>query len=313
MGWITTQKQRIAGGAFALGLACVAPVALAQEDEVVEGGRAMEMPDGAMLTSDMKISFAGGVDYNTHFISYGFDVWGVGDDFGEDMTLNPWAEVAADFGSFSVVVGTWMDINSNGASPIGGQFQEIDAYYGLSFDVDKFSFGITYQDWVYGGGVEKILDLSVGYDDSELWGGDFALNPSFVAHKRLGSTNIAAATVGGDTGDENGWVLVAGIEPGFTLIDSEDYPIDLSIPVSLGFFLEEGFHGTNAAGTAIADDGFGYFSIGANLSMPLTFIPAEYGAWSAGAGLTYYYTDEDVIPNPDDTFITGTIGISVSF
>ncbi len=295
MGWISTHKNRIVGSSMALGLACAAPVAIAQEE------------------SPMKISFAGGVDYNTHFISYGFDVWGVGNDFGKDMTLNPWAEVAADFGSFSIVVGTWWDVNSNATSAIGGQLQEVDMYYGISFDVDKFSFGITYQDWVYAGGVEKILDLSVGYDDSELWGGDFALNPSLVLHKRLGSSNIAAANVGGNTESENGWVAVLGVEPGFTLLDSEDYPIDLSIPVAVGFFLDEGFHGTNADGTAIADDGFGYFSIGANLSMPLTFIPAEYGAWSAGLGLTYYYTDDDVIPNEDDSFITGTIGISVSF
>ncbi len=261
---------------------------------------------------ETKISFAGGVDYNTHFVSYGFDVWGVGTDFGDDATLNPWAEVAVDFGAFSLFVGTWWDVNTNGAASIGGQIQEIDVYYGLGFDVGDFSFGVTYQDWVYAGGVETILDFSVGYDDSELWGdfmgGEFALSPSLVVHNRLSSTNIDAVP----GGDENSTVLVFSIEPGFQLVDSEDYPISLSIPVSVGYFLEEGFHGAKSDGT-VTDDGFGYVSIGANLSMPLTFIPAEYGSWSAGAGLTYYMTDEDVIDNEDDNFLTGTIGFSVSF
>ncbi|MFT4546847.1 MAG: hypothetical protein ACI9MB_000792 [Verrucomicrobiales bacterium] len=36
--------------------------------------------------------------------------------------------------------------------------------------------------------------------------------------------------------------------------------------------------------------------------------------WALNAGVTYYYTSSDVIPNnPDESFVTGSLGVSVSF
>lgn len=298
----------IATGVAAMGLATAAPVAMAQDE--VEGGRGgMAIEDGAMLAEDMQIGFSAGIDYNTHFISYGLDVWAQGAEWGGRDTLNPWAELAIGIGDFTIVTGLWADINDNAPPSLGGDIQEIDWWIGVSYSLDEFSFGVTYQAWAYAGGTEKILDLSFSYDDSALWGeSGFALSPGIVLHKRLSSSNIG--TVPG--GDENGWVVVFGIEPGFTLIDSESYPVDISIPVSIGLFTEDGFHGLDTSG-AVADTGFGFISVGLFASMPLTFVPAEYGSWSVSAGITYYHTNEDVIANPDEDFVTGTIGFALDF
>jgi len=80
----TDLKTKAIAASLGLGLAMAGVSAPAFADEETE----------------MKVSFAAGVDYNTHFISYGYDVWGGGDDFGKNSTYNPWDEVGLEFGSF---------------------------------------------------------------------------------------------------------------------------------------------------------------------------------------------------------------------
>jgi len=252
---------------------------------------------------EMKISGAAGIDYNTHFILWGYDVWGQGDTWGAKSTLNPWAELSFDLGTFTATVGTWWDVNDNAPPSIGSQIQEIDMYYGISTSWEDFSFGIMYQDWYYGGSTEKVVDFTVGYDDSEIWGGDFALNPSFTAHRLLSGGEITGVK-------DAGWAFAAVIEPGFTLIESETMPVDVTIPVAV-LFGDDDFY---------ADSGVASVSVGAIFSMPVSCIPSEYGEWTMTAGVTYYMQDDDALPNPaagginpDDEFLTGTIGLSLSF
>jgi hypothetical protein len=243
----------------------------------VAGGSALMAPAAHAeegVADGLNVSVAVNLELNSHFVSYGLDVWGAGRSWGSKSTLNPSIEFEFDFNYVSVVFGTWWDVNDNAASSIGGDLQEIDVWVGASFDYEGFTFGVMYQAWMYGGGTEKILDISVAYDDSELWGGDFALNPSVVFHKRLASSNIDAPP----SGSENGWVIELGIEPEFEIISHETYPVTLAVPVALGLFPEKGFHGTQSNGRT-TKTGYGYFSIGANLTVPLSFVPASYGAW----------------------------------
>ena len=288
-------------GACGLGLGLVTPAAFAQMDVDATDTTSRETtPD--LVAEDFesddepKISGTFGIDYNTHFVSYGFDVWGAGTEFWEDNTLNPYVELGLDFDRFSVTAGIWFDINDNAAASIGGDIQEVDFYYGVSTGYEDFTFGVTYQHWHYGGGVEQVLDLDIGYDDSGLWGDeDFALNPSFRYHDRLASSNIG--------GDSNGAAFLFGIEPALDLIQSEEYPVGVSIPVTVAFGTDDFY----------ADSGYAYLSVGAQFSVPLEFIDTAYGEWSLGAGLTFYQTDEDAIGNADDNFLTGNIGVSVGF
>lgn len=284
-------------------LGLVAPTAFAQREEEEE----IPIP----TEPDMKVSATIDYSLNTHFISYGLDVWGGGNDFCcNDATMNPSAEVAFDLAPFTIYGGTWWDVNDNAPPSIGGDLQEVDVWIGTAYDWENFTFSTTYQAWLYGGGTEQIFDLAIGYDDTEFWGdsGMVALNPSILFHKRLSSTNITSPP----SGTENGWVIVLGIEPSFTVLESEDYPVTLSIPVALGLFLEDGFHGTKSDGTT-TDAGFGYVSIGATASVPLSFIPSQYGEWSLNANVTYWFTDDDTIANPDESFLTGMLGLTLTF
>jgi hypothetical protein len=84
--------------------------------------------------------------------------------------------------------------------------------------------------------------------------------------------------------------------------------VTFSFPLNIAYFLEDDFHGNSI------DSGFGYASLGVAASLPLTpYIGEAYGDWSLNAGLTYYVTDDDVVGNDNDNFLTSSIGLSVAF
>lgn len=248
-------------------------------------------PTSAPITTEEESKFSGvlSLDFNTHFISYGADVWGDGDSMSEPG-FNPsvaftWALPAG----FSATLGTWWDVNSkNGgnSSPIGGRIQEIDVWYGLSYSISDFTVGVTYNQWFYGSDTEDSIDLSFSYATF--------LNPTLTLHHRFDP---------GASGGENGTVAVLGLSHSFDL-----GPVTIGIPFNVAYFFSDDFH------PGSTDDGFGYGSIGLTATVPLSFIDEAYGDWSFKAGLTYYVTDQQIIPgNVEGDFFTANVGVSVSF
>lgn len=250
---------------------------------------------------------------NTHFISYGADVWGSGERWN-DVLFNPSLELGIELGGgFKFILGTWWDVNDNADSSIGKRVQEVDAWAGLGYTVDKWSFTLLYQTWMYGGETEQIVDFKVAYDTF--------LNPSLLVHGR---------TDAGASGGKEGVVLVAGISEGFDL-----GPVTFSFPINVAFFPTKGFHAAGSdgspaipevpaqfgvafeegipavPGTDESDSGFGFASAAVNASVPVKFLP---GDWTFGVGATYYYTNDEVIPNNrDDSFVTGSAGLTLTF
>ena len=226
------------------------------------------------------------LDFNTHFVSYGVDVWKDGSSMS-DPTFNPMIELAFALpADLTFTLGTWWDVNSKIPSALGGRIQEVDVWTGLSYTYDKFTVGVTYQAWMYGGTTEDIVDVKFAYDT--------LLSPSLTVHNR-----IDAGASGGNTGT----VLVLGLSHSV-----EAGPLTISFPVNIAYFLEDDFHG----GT---DNGFGFASVGVAASLPLTpYIGGSFGEWALNSGLTYYFTDDEVIPgNPQDNFLTASLGLSVAF
>jgi hypothetical protein len=227
-------------------------------------------------------------DFNSHFVSYGADVWGDGSSMS-DPIFNPSIELVwALPGGWSAKLGAWADVNSKappGYPSIGGRVQEVDVWAGIGYTIDKLSLGVTYQNWIYGDETEEVLDLTIAYDT--------LLSPSLTIHTRLdeGAAN------------DTGTILLLGVSHSV-----EAGPVTVSFPLGIAFFLDEDFH---AAG---AEDGLGYGSIGIQAAMPLGAPGSAYGDWTLKAGLTYYVTDQEVIPNnPKGDFLTANLGISVAF
>lgn len=234
------------------------------------------------------------LDFNTHFVSYGLDVWADGSSMSEP-TFNPNLELYFALpADFTLTLGTWWDVNSKpggSTSPLGGRIQEVDVYAGLGYTYDKFTVGVTYQAWMYGSDTEDILDIKFAYDTF--------LAPSLTIHNRLDQ--------GAAAGDE-GTILVLGLSHSI-----EAGPVTISFPFNLAYFLTDDFHNFPVNGGS--DEGFGYLSIGVGASLPLTpYIGEAYGEWALNGGLTYFFTDDDVIPNnPQDNFLTASLGLSVAF
>ena len=220
------------------------------------------------------------LNYNTHFISYGQDIWGAGTDFGDKGTFNPSIELNFDLGGgFKAILGTWWDVNSNADSSIGDAIQEVDVWGGFGYTTGNLSFTLVYQEWLYASQSERIIDFKIAYANF--------LNPSIMFHGR----------VDGAEPFDTGLVTVLGIAPG-----TKAGPVALSFPIQVAADTD-GFHG--------GDGGFSFASAGITASVPVSFLP---GNWSLNAGLVYYYTEDSVFPtNVDDSFLTGTIGLGLTF
>jgi hypothetical protein len=70
----------------------------------------------------------------------------------------------------------------------------------------------------------------------------------------------------------------------------------------------------------LEDDTFGYFDVGLVASVPLSFIPSDYGSWSASAGVHFLFlgdttehADEGGSSARDDFHLIGTFGISFAY
>jgi hypothetical protein len=231
------------------------------------------------------------LDFNSHFVSYGTDVWG-DDDSLSDMGFNPMLELAFALpAGFTATLGTWWDVNSKGDSStsvgnIGGQLREVDVWAGLAYKYEKFTVGVTFQDWIYNSATEEILDVKFAYD--------CLLAPSLTIHNRLGA---------GGSGGNEGTILVLGLSHSI-----ETGPVTFSFPVNLAYFLDNDFHANST------DSGFGYASVGVGAALPLSpYIGEAIGDWTLNAGLTYFFTDNEVVGNFDDDFLTSNIGLSLAF
>ncbi len=214
------------------------------------------------------------LDYNSHFISYGFDVWGDGDN--PEGTFNPSLSVEYKLNdALSFNAGFWLDVNDNGGGPF--ETVETDVWIGASYTSGITTASLTLQNWQYGGTSEGILDLGLSFDTF--------LSPSVTLHKRLDE---------GASGGFNGTFLVVGAEHTFDFNDQ----FSLTIPVSIGFALDE-FHTT--------ESGYGFTSIGLSANYAINEMT------SLHAGVTYWDTDSEVIGNAEDSFYSFNAGITFSF
>jgi hypothetical protein len=216
--------------------------------------------------------------YETHFVSYGSDVWGGGDTW-DDSLFHPTLEVDFNLGGgWQAYVNLWADVNDLSAVPsdIGGNVQELDVNVGVYYTMDKWKFQLGYGAWMYGGDTEHIIDGKITYNDGT-W------NPFLMLHGRVD-----------DFPYDSGLVAQVGIAPSKTF-----GKVTVSLPVTVSFDTD-GFHG--------GDAGFAYASVGLGASIPL----AEHVTLNLGA--TYYHTDDEVIPfNVDEDFVLGSGGITISW
>jgi hypothetical protein len=266
------------------------------------------------------VSFSMGVDFTTAYFFRGI----VQENQG--LIYQPWADATFQLtDSLSVYLGTWNSIHDN-ATAAGNQEQwyESDFFVGASYSISEcLSADVSYI-WLYspGGGGEFSQEVNIGlsYDDSGLWGDGFdGLQPAIL---------VGIETSGGsDMGTDKGTYLELGISPSFTVVESASSPITLTIPVTVGLGWDY-YEGLNDATGVLEDDTFGYLDIGLDFSMPLSFVPAQFGSWEAAAGVHFLFLGDSAenintstawgnpgqgVGSGDDFEVIGTFGISMSY
>lgn len=257
-----------------------------------------------------KLSFSLGTDATTAYFFRGILQERDGviiQPYGE-MGVNLYENEGAPISSISLTGGLWASAHSalTGASGAGPRaFYELDVYGGANVGLfDVLDAGVSYVLYTSpNGGFSNIqeVDFSLGLDDSK-WLGAMALNPYVLFALEVDN--------GADLGSNQGTYAEIGINPSFEVIPGDRYPVTLSLPMLAGFSVNDYFQNANNN-----DETWGYARFGALLSVPLPFIPEEYGSWSATGGAYLYTFNSNLqkINQGNDPWVVGTWGISMSY
>jgi uncharacterized protein (TIGR02001 family) len=281
---------------------------------------------GETAVNNGKVSLSLGADITNEYFFRGI----VQEDQG--VLFQPWAEVGfALTEKLSFSVGIWNsfhEVDSDNGGRANDGWYEADLYFGLSYALtEQLSVGVTYTAYTSPNNLFSTVEevaVSLAYDDSALWGDMLpgGLQPSML---------VAFETDGTADGlGEEGIYLELGIEPSFDL--APDAGLSVSFPVTVGIGLDDYYEidnfdaigGTGSAGTpgftpdgiVDNDDNWGYAQIGIIFSMPMKFIPAEFGEWEAHAGINFLFLGNNakfIDPRHDDVHFIGLIGFGMSY
>jgi hypothetical protein len=259
-----------------------------------------------------RVSLSAGMDFTSAYFFRGIlqeDTGLIFQPYG-DITFNLY-EGTDGLNSVGATVGIWNSIHSGPTGADGPNadpkaWYEFDFYSALTFGLfNDWEAGATYTIYTSPNGVFKStqeIAFALAYDDSELLGA-FSLSPHILLAFEFQG--------GGATGPDTGTYFELGVEPGFTLLESERYPVALAFPLTLGLSLDDYYQNP----TTGKDETFGYFDLGLVASMPLGFIPADYGSWEIFVkGDFLFLGDSTKAINSGDSFeAIGTIGISLAY
>ncbi len=276
-------------------------------------------PTGAVAQDDPgpnqgKISASAGFDITNAYFFRGI----VQEDQG--FIIQPWVDISLNLSdNFDFNFGIWNSFHDvkTAAANTGNEpdtWYEADLYFGLTYTgLENTELGISYTALTSpNNGFPTIREVgfSAAYDDSALWE-DTAIASGLQPSMKL----VFELDGQADLGSNEGIYLELAIEPSFAIIESEDFPVTLSIPVTVGLSLGDYYEDPSSPG-GDDDSNFGYLDIGAVFSMPLTCIPADYGQWEMSVGLHYLYLSESTEALNQDTNgdeIIATFGISMGY
>ena len=256
-----------------------------------------------------RISLNAGVDFTTAYYFRGIlqEKNGfIAQPYG-DVTFNLY-EGSNGINSVDATLGLWNSFQekSPGDPDDPKSWYEVDLYGGVTMGL--------FENWTVGGLYTAYISpndsfettqevaFSLAYDDSDLLGA-LALSPQVLFAVEVQG--------GGATGPDLGTYFQLSFEPGLTLIESEDYPLHLSIPLTLGLSLDD-YYQDPVTGD---DSTFGYFDGGLVFSVPLAFIPADFGSWDFSAGVHFLALGDSTqaINNGDSFEAIGIFGISLAY
>jgi hypothetical protein len=260
-----------------------------------------------------RLSLSGGADWASAYFFRGIR------QETDGFILQPYGELAiklvegaGPLSSLSLSVGTWNSLHTGGASGAGcDACSDPKAWYESDFIVklgatffEDFTAGLVYTAYMSPNdlfGTVHELAVSLGYNDGKLLG-PFALNPSLLLAFELDGQ--------ADAGDSKGVYLQLGVSPGYTFLADSRYPLTLSLPVALGLSVNDYYEFGGSDNPA-----FGYVQWGPAASVPLAFIPAEFGKWQLKGSLSFLHLGKTLerVNDHDAFHVLGMVGIALSY
>ena len=258
------------------------------------------------------ISFTGGTDWASAYYFRGIATTQNGGN-----NVQPYAEIAfrlmenmGPLTSLSVAPGIWTNLHTGGglvvppSDPKG--WTETDFYFKVSavwWDVLTTSATFTYYSSP-NNTFTTYSDIGLGFSLSDSkWLGAFAVNPSILfAFETTGEALVADG--------KKGIYMQIGLAPGYTFFAESSYPLTISLPMTFGFSLKD-YYTVNGHNQT-----FGYFSWGPLISMPLKFIPAKFGSWSAKGGVQFLMLNSNLkaVNTGGDGFVPiGSVGLALTY
>ena len=264
--------------------------------------------------NDGKMSFSTGMD-----VSHAYFFRGIKQERGGFIS-QPYADVSLDIYSdddgqglsaVSFALGQWNSLHSGPTGAAGpaenvGIWYESDFYTGFTLAIDNWEAAITYTSYMSPNdtfGTTQELSLGLSMDDSTLLE-NFALSPHIL---------LAIETSGGaDGGASEGVYLEVGVEPGLDIIDGT---AAVSFPVTLGVSLSNYYeNGIDKGVLGHFNDGIGFYSIGALISVPLP-VPEDFGSWELTGGFHLLSLGGylESLNDGDQVQAIGSFGVSIGY
>ena len=307
---------RVASASLALGVVLVAAPVFAQTTPAPTAPAApaseAKPAEEAKGPNTGRVSISAGVDWTSAYFFRGIK------QETEDLILQPYGELsfklvdqAGALTALSLTGGIW---NSLHTGPTGSDsvtasdpklWYEFDGYVRLSAvlweDLTTYALYTAYVSPNDLFGTVQEVAFGVTYNDAKLLG-PFALNPSFLVAFELDGQ--------ADAGAQKGVYAQIGIAPGYTFLAESAYPLAVSVPLAVGLSLSDYYEfGTGS------DDTFGYFSGGVTVTVPLAFIPPDFGKWLVKGGVTVLYLGDNLktINDGDEIQVIGTVGLVFTY
>jgi hypothetical protein len=298
--------------ALSIGIAgslLIAPGARSQSDLPSGVPDAQGAADVASNNGPSRVHLSMGTDITTAYFFRGIRQ----EDSG--LIVQPYADIALDVlrresVTLSLKVGTWNSFHGEATGAGTGDsftedWYECDVYAGVGVAVGRWSFDGRYYFYTSPSGAFGTVDefdLSIAYDDTEHLGA-WSLKPAVLLAVETGS-NAA-------DGGRSGTYLQLGVSPGFSFDAHSITDIAVTFPVSMGLSASNYYE---TAGGGGENDAFGFASVGAKVSVPLT-VDKSWGVWTLSAGVQALFLGDaaSTFNDGEDVEVIGTAGVSVSF
>jgi hypothetical protein len=198
----------------------------------------------------------------------------------------------------SLTAGVWSSLHTEESGADPSHWNEFDPILGLTFkfaDCLKLDTNYTaFKSMTDSYPMSHHMELKLTLDDSK-WLGDFALNP-FVAYWQ--ELNDKATVVFDPTTSDESFYFTVGVNPTIKF-DA----VTLEFPTFMNIVADDFYQEFDGSG---GGSGVAVISTGIKASVPLKFIPQEYGFWTWYAGVKYYHLDNDGLEDGNSVLTTSS-------